>query len=98
MPSINNLLNKMLLNFHIIAFIMVAFFFILNMVFYSKNNDLDYYNLLLDKTYENVNEIYIDNEFGKSIILSTPKRSRIIVKKCDNDVNQSYIIKIDVLP
>ena len=68
------------------------------MVFYSKNNDLDYYNLLLDKTYENVNEIYIDNEFGKSIILSTPKRSRIIVKKRDNGANQSYIIKIDVLP
>lgn len=51
----------------------------------------------LDETFENIDEIYVNNDFGKSVILHTPKRSRIIVQKKEYSENNSYMIKINII-
>lgn len=53
--------------------------------------------ILLDKTFENIDEIYINNDFGKSIILHVPSRSRIIVQQKEYSENNTYMIKINII-
>ena len=52
---------------------------------------------LLDRSFEDIDEIYISNEFGKSYILKPPKRSRIIVQKKELEKSNNYVIKITII-
>lgn len=83
-------------NIPYIATFFVGSLIILNLVLHKKE-DIEYTDVLLDKTFENVNEIYINNEFGKSFILKDPQRSRIIVQKKDIGDHNTNVIKIDIL-
>jgi hypothetical protein len=89
-------LHKILSNLHYISAIIIGILFITNMLFY-KSEEVNLEDVLLDKTFENVDEIYINNEFGKSIILKVPHRSRIIVHKKELNENNSFLIRVDVL-
>lgn len=95
---LGNLIHKIFLNIHIIVLVLLIVLFSFNIIFYNKKNEQQFEtDVLLDKTYENINEIYINNEFGKSFILKTPTRSRIIVQKKEIGNTNTFIIKIDVI-
>lgn len=93
---VGRLFHKFLLNLPYLTIILVGLLFVLNIAFYKKES-IEYSDILLDKTFEDVNEIYINNEFGKSFILEVPQRSRIIVQKKDGGNSQTNVIKIDIL-
>jgi len=93
---VGKLIHKFFLNLPYIATFFIGLLLILNMMFYKKE-DIDYSDVLLDRTFENVNEIYINNEFGKSFILKDPQRSRIIVQKKEGGDHNANVIKIDIL-
>ncbi|MDY0215278.1 MAG: hypothetical protein RBS24_07205 [Bacilli bacterium] len=84
------------INIPYITTFLVVSLIILNLVLHKKEN-IEYSDILLDKTFENVNEIYINNEFGKSFILKDPQRSRIVVQKKDIGDHNTNVIKIDIL-
>lgn len=93
---IGRLIHKFFQNLSYIVGICIGLLFLLNIFFYKKDT-VDYSDILLDKTFEDVNEIYINNEFGKSFILTTPQRSRIIVQRKEGGNSHTNVIKIDIL-
>ena len=93
---LTRIINWVGFNIPYIATFFVGTLIILNLMLHKKD-DIDYSDVLLDKTFENVNEIYINNEFGKSFILKNPQRSRIIVQKKDIGDHNTNVIKIDIL-
>jgi hypothetical protein len=74
----------------------VGILFIANLMFYNTE-EINYSDIVLDKTFENVDEVYINNEFGKSLILKVPHRSRIIVQKKELANSNTFLIRVDVL-
>lgn len=90
------LFHKLMSNLHFISAFIIGVLFVTNMMFY-KSEEINMSNILLDKTFENIDEIYINNEFGKSLILKVPHRSRIIVHKKEVGNSNAFLIRIDVL-
>lgn len=93
---VGRIIHSFFLNLPYIATFFIGSLLILNLVFYKKE-DINYSDVLLDRTFENINEIYVNNEFGKSFILKDPQRSRIIVQKKDGGDHNTNVIKIDIL-
>lgn len=93
---LGKLFHKFISNLHYIMIYIVGILFIANLVFYNSE-EINYSDIVLDKTFENVDEVYINNEFGKSLILKVPHRSRIIVQKKELGNSNTFLIRIDVL-
>ena len=89
-------LHKLISNLHYIMVSIVGILFVANLLFY-KSEEVNYSDIVLDKTFENVDEVYINNEFGKSLILKVPRRSRIIVQRKELENSNAFLIRVDVL-
>lgn len=94
--EIGKLFHKLISNLHYIMIVIVGILFIANLLFY-KSEEVDYSDIVLDKTFENVDEVYINNEFGKSLILKVPHRSRILVQRKELGNSNTFLIRVDVL-
>ena len=88
--------HKLISNLHYIMVCVVGILFVANLLFY-KSEEVNYSDIVLDKTFENVDEVYINNEFGKSLILKVPHRSRIIVQRKELGNSNTFLIRVDVL-
>lgn len=100
MPNINlgifeKLTHKIILNMNFIV-VFIIILFVINILFH-KQEEVKEESVLLDKSFEDIDEIYIGNEFGKSYILKPPKRSRIIVQKKELEKSNNYVIKITII-
>lgn len=89
------ILHKVTSNLHFVVMFIMGLLFIFNLLFYTTK-EIELSDILLDKTFENVDEIYINNEFGRSMILKVPHRSRIIVQKKELGTD-TFVIRVDVL-
>lgn len=94
--KVGQIIHKLFSNLHWIVGIIVGVLFISNILFY-RIEEINHSDILLDKTFENVDEVYINNEFGKSLILKVPHRSRIIVQKKELGKGNTYLIRVDIL-
>ncbi len=88
--------HYMMSRLHYIMGVFIGILFIANLLFY-KAEEIHPSDILMDKTFENVDEVNINNEFGKSLILKVPHRSRIVVQKKELGKVNTFLIRVDVL-